>query len=341
MIADRGLFADDLRDIAQRGRGVARHADLPLREHRRVPARGTARARWSTSTTPVSTRPAAETGPVPLQASSSTASSPTTPAPRSTGGCGWTSGALSAHDQPYADWQPQRLRAVAPRHRRALILDRGRLTSRPGRRPRAWPVRTSWPCFDGLAAQAFLPRVEIGPANALLHLTNGDRPGDSRSADPRRTGPRDGRDSPPTRPDRRSSRSARHRPIACPGPLYTLADAFATDLAAVFDRSWLFVAAEPELPEPGDYVTVEIGRRSIILVRDDDMTVRAFHNVCRHRGSRLLDDACGTVGNIVCPYHQWTYDTRRQPAARRVDSRRTSTAPLPAAHGARPHRRPD
>ena len=77
----------------------------------------------------------------------------------------------------------------------------------------------------------------------------------------------------------------------------------------MFGRVWVFVANEAELPEPGDYVTVDIDRRSVVLVRDDDMAVRAFHNVCRHRGSRLLDERTGCVGNIVCPYHQWTYDT--------------------------------
>ena len=46
----------------------------------------------------------------------------------------------------------------------------------------------------------------------------------------------------------------------------------------------------------------------MIIVRDDDEQVRAFHNVCRHRGSRILDDACGSVGNLVCPYHHWTYN---------------------------------
>jgi Rieske 2Fe-2S family protein len=93
-----------------------------------------------------------------------------------------------------------------------------------------------------------------------------------------------------------------------PGELYTSDQAYRRDLAAIFGHSWLFVASEPELPEPGDYVTVEVDRRSIILVRDDDLSVRALNNVCRHRGSRLLDGR-GSVGNIVCPYHQWTYDT--------------------------------
>jgi Rieske 2Fe-2S family protein len=94
-----------------------------------------------------------------------------------------------------------------------------------------------------------------------------------------------------------------------PGPLYTSDEAYETDLAAVFGRSWLFVATEPEIAEPGDYLTITVGRHSVVLIRDDDMSVRAFHNVCRHRGSRLLDACSGSTGNIVCPYHQWTYDT--------------------------------
>lgn len=92
------------------------------------------------------------------------------------------------------------------------------------------------------------------------------------------------------------------------GDLYVSPDAFTTDLEAVFYRSWIFVAVEPEVPDAGDYLTVAVGAYSVVVTRDDDEQVRAFHNVCRHRGSRLLDDACGSVGNIVCPYHQWTYD---------------------------------
>jgi Rieske 2Fe-2S family protein len=77
----------------------------------------------------------------------------------------------------------------------------------------------------------------------------------------------------------------------------------------VFAKSWIFVASEPEIAEPGDYVTVNLGPRSVIITRDDDLSIRAFHNVCRHRGSRLIDDNAGSIGNIVCPYHQWTYST--------------------------------
>src|ERR1700730_8455769 len=48
----------------------------------------------------------------------------------------------------------------------------------------------------------------------------------------------------------------------------------------------------------------------MMVLRDDDLKVRAYHNVCRHRGARLRPQGRGMVGNLVCPYHQWTYDLR-------------------------------
>ena len=92
-------------------------------------------------------------------------------------------------------------------------------------------------------------------------------------------------------------------------PLYTSQEVFDVDVAAIFAKHWLFSAAESEIAEAGDYVTIDIGPYSVIILRDDDEEIRAFHNVCRHRGSRLLKEPSGEVGNIVCPYHQWTYRT--------------------------------
>lgn len=91
-------------------------------------------------------------------------------------------------------------------------------------------------------------------------------------------------------------------------PFYLSDAIFDRDIELIFGRHWIQVGVEPEISEPGDYFTVEIGRNSIIVVRDDDLAVRAFHNVCRHRGSRLLPAGNGAVGNIACPYHQWTYN---------------------------------
>lgn len=91
------------------------------------------------------------------------------------------------------------------------------------------------------------------------------------------------------------------------GPFYTDREFFDLDMAAIFARQWIFVAVDAELPEPGDYTTVEIGPYSIIVLRDDEERPRAFHNVCRHRGARLLTQDRGSVGNLVCGYHKWTY----------------------------------
>ena len=91
-------------------------------------------------------------------------------------------------------------------------------------------------------------------------------------------------------------------------PFYLDQELFDLDMAAIFGRHWIQVAVEPDVPEPGDFVTVEIGRNSILIVRDDDMAIKAYHNVCRHRGSRLCTEDKGTVGNLVCRYHQWTYN---------------------------------
>jgi Rieske 2Fe-2S family protein len=92
-------------------------------------------------------------------------------------------------------------------------------------------------------------------------------------------------------------------------PFYTSQELFDLDLDAIFSRHWVFVATDAELPDPGDYVTVNLGSQSIFVVRDDDGGLRSFHNVCRHRGARILDQEHGSVGNIICRYHKWTYGT--------------------------------
>src|SRR5690242_20246030 len=102
---------------------------------------------------------------------------------------------------------------------------------------------------------------------------------------------------------------ARRRPgYTLEAPFYTSREIFDLDLDLIFGRHWIYVAVEPDVPEPGDYVVVNIGRNSVVIVRDDDMGIRAFHNVCRHRAARIFNEERGATGKIVCPYHQWTYD---------------------------------
>jgi glycine betaine catabolism A len=101
---------------------------------------------------------------------------------------------------------------------------------------------------------------------------------------------------------------ARRSGYSLEAPFYTSPDLYELDLDLIFGRHWLFVAAEPEVPEPGDYVVVDIGKSSVIILRDDEGELKAFHNVCRHRGARMLNQERGTIGKLVCPYHSWTYE---------------------------------
>lgn len=93
-------------------------------------------------------------------------------------------------------------------------------------------------------------------------------------------------------------------------PFYNDKEIFDLDMEVIFRNHWIYVGVESDIAEPGDYITVPLAGASIVVVRDDDMSIQAFHNVCRHRGARLCDGDRGSVGNIVCPYHQWTYNTR-------------------------------
>ncbi len=74
----------------------------------------------------------------------------------------------------------------------------------------------------------------------------------------------------------------------------------------LFRRSWNFVGETRDIPQVGDYLTATIGGSPIVVVRGEDQKLRAFHNVCRHRGAQLLD-AQGNCNAIVCPYHRWQY----------------------------------
>ncbi len=91
------------------------------------------------------------------------------------------------------------------------------------------------------------------------------------------------------------------------GPFYTSAEVFRADMDLIFARHWIFVGQEPDVPQPGDVMALHIGDAPILILRDDNGEVRAFHNVCRHRGAQLVPDGRGQVGNLVCRYHTWTY----------------------------------
>lgn len=80
------------------------------------------------------------------------------------------------------------------------------------------------------------------------------------------------------------------------------------ELERIFKKVWLFVAHESEIPNPGDFVTRQMGDLPVIVVRCEDGTIAVLLNSCRHRGVKVCRVDSGTAKNFVCPYHGWAYD---------------------------------
>ena len=79
------------------------------------------------------------------------------------------------------------------------------------------------------------------------------------------------------------------------------------DLEHLWYREWLFAGHECELPRSGDTLTLQVGEYPVLIVRDGAGGLRAFHNTCRHRGSRLCSEVHDHAPRLTCPYHGWTY----------------------------------
>jgi phenylpropionate dioxygenase-like ring-hydroxylating dioxygenase large terminal subunit len=94
---------------------------------------------------------------------------------------------------------------------------------------------------------------------------------------------------------------------AMPKSVYTSAEFLALEQTRIFARDWLCAGRAESLPDPGDYLTMQIAGEPVIVLRDRDGTIRAMSNVCRHRMSTLLEGR-GNTRAIVCPYHAWTYN---------------------------------
>jgi phenylpropionate dioxygenase-like ring-hydroxylating dioxygenase large terminal subunit len=75
----------------------------------------------------------------------------------------------------------------------------------------------------------------------------------------------------------------------------------------IFERTWQLAGHVSALPNPGSYITCQAGSQPVLVVRDADGELRAFRNVCRHRGSRLLSGSGECKAAIRCRYHGWTY----------------------------------
>jgi len=82
---------------------------------------------------------------------------------------------------------------------------------------------------------------------------------------------------------------------------------FADELRRIFTTQWVLIGHQSQLAKPGDYFLTTVAGESLIVTKDQQSTVRAFYNVCRHRGARLRENQCGHASTIQCPYHAWTY----------------------------------
>ena len=83
---------------------------------------------------------------------------------------------------------------------------------------------------------------------------------------------------------------------------------YQTELTDIIFKSWLYAGHISELQRNGDYFLFDIGEDSVIVCRDNKGQIRAHHNICRHRGARVCEQARGNRKAFVCPYHGWAYN---------------------------------
>lgn len=96
--------------------------------------------------------------------------------------------------------------------------------------------------------------------------------------------------------------------LTLPQRYYTDPEWFQREMEAIHFDMWLCAGRSKQIPKAGDYFVRRVANANVIIVRDDQGGIRAFHNVCRHRGTLLCKQECGTFnGRIQCEYHAWTY----------------------------------
>jgi len=89
---------------------------------------------------------------------------------------------------------------------------------------------------------------------------------------------------------------------------YVSSDFFAREMTHLWPRTWQWACREEHIPEPGDWITYDIGRYSILIVRGSDGEIRAFRNACLHRGTQLKrSDQSGAASELRCPFHGWSW----------------------------------
>lgn len=90
--------------------------------------------------------------------------------------------------------------------------------------------------------------------------------------------------------------------------IYTDAALFQLELQRIFERSWVYLAHETELPAPGDFKTCTLGREPVIVVRANDGRIHVMRNRCRHKGATVCQHERGNTDLLRCAYHGWAYE---------------------------------
>jgi len=92
-------------------------------------------------------------------------------------------------------------------------------------------------------------------------------------------------------------------------PFYTSNDIFSAEMRSIFQHHWLFAGNVAQIPRAGDYFLYQVQQDSIIIIRGDNGEVYAHYNSCTHRGSAICLHSKGNSTKLICPYHQWVFDT--------------------------------
>ena len=102
---------------------------------------------------------------------------------------------------------------------------------------------------------------------------------------------------------------------------YTDPEIYDLEIEKIVNRNWILAGHVSQFPEPGDFKVLDVARESAIIVRGNDGELKAFANVCRHRGSLVCLEAAGRLDKFTCPYHGWIYDIDgKLTAARNMDA---------------------
>ena len=91
--------------------------------------------------------------------------------------------------------------------------------------------------------------------------------------------------------------------------VYTDPEIFELEMERIYGRAWLFVGHTSQVPKPGDYITTDLARQPVIMIRHSDGSIKVLFNRCAHRGAKLAPLRCGHAPRLTCCYHGWTFDS--------------------------------